>query len=868
MASKNQKQPPKLAINFLRWFCKERLFEEIEGDLFEYYQLYLQKNPHWKAKIYYCRQLLSFMRQYSIKKKTRNSKYSIMINNYFKFSFRYLKKHPTSALLNILSLSIGIACFLFIFIYVSGEFSYDRYHKDSDKIHRVVIDLVNNGERLPDATTPPALAPALKANLPEVAEATRIFPTWGSKYLMGVTPDRQFYEEYVLRVDHNFLEIFSYEILQGDLNSMLDDPSKIVLTKSMVKKYFGDEDPMGKEITFFSLDNAKKIVSGVIEDVPYNSHFHFDFLRPLHFESRNIDENWGWYNYYTYIKLKDGTIHADFEEKLQPLYLSNNPNDSISPNITYSQPLEDIHLKSSLKWELGSNNNMSNIKIFISIGVFILIISLINYLNLTIGTLSRRTKEAGVRRTFGAARGNLVSQFVIESLTVIFISILLGSLLAELTLTQMDALFGREISLFDAENLRSLVILSLVTLTFGILSGIYPAFHFSSLGKDKSIISHKKDGFFDLKRVLLIVQFTISAIMIIGTMVVYKQLNYFKKSKMGFNMDQVLIVENIESSGANPGVFKERVNQLPFVETAGYSNGVVGGLNWTFSTGYPDRFLMNYAVVSPEYMEAMEFEFVAGRNFDPARESDAQGYNFIVNEAAMKELSISPDQVGEAIPIDSNRDSLIYGTVLGVVKDFHFSNFKSEIKPYCFFYRRDEANTMAIKMNTKNLNANLEILEDLWNEMAIGVPFESYFLDQSFAKLHETEERLSKAMLGLTILSIFIALMGMLAIVNIVIKSSLKEVAVRKTLGATTGQVVNLFSKKFLTLVLIANFIGLPIAWFIMNEWLSDFAYRTVIDPILFLLAFVLTFAIAYLIVGSRSYRAANSDLTRSLMDE
>lgn len=860
--------PPRFSKRILHWFCNDQLVEEIEGDMDEYYQLYRKRFPKWRANLYYWFHLLSFIRPYSIKKNLYYLKGLIMFKNHLKFSFRYLSKHRTNALLNIMSLSIGIACFLFIFIYLDGELSYDNYHKESDRIHRVVIDLVNDGERIPDATSPPALAPAMLENIPEVEITTRVFPTWGGKFLIGATQDRQFYEEQVYRVDPEFLDIFTYEVLQGNPEELLSDPSNIVLTESMVEKYFGEENPLGKELTLFNRDNEKKIVSGVIKDVPFNSHFTFDFLIPLHFADRNIDENWGWYNYYTYVKLHDGSVHADFEEKLQPLYLANNPRDTISPNITYSQLIEDIHLKSALKWELGTNNNMSNIKIFVSIGLFILLVSLINYLNLTVGGLVRRTKEAGVRKTFGAVRSTLVGQFVTESLTVVFISLFIGGVLAQFALSGLTEIFGREISLLDPANTQTFLILSGVVIVFGILAGLYPALHFASLGEIRGMLSKKRGGVFDLKRILLIAQFAISAVMIVGTLVVYRQLQYFKNSDMGFNMDQVLIIENADIV-PNQKVLKEKITQLPFVESAGFSNGVVGGLNWTFSLGYPDGFLLNYAAVTPEYMDAMGFEFTGGRNFDEAIESDKSGLNMIVNEAALAALNLELDQVGESVPMTSNsRDSLIYGKVLGVVKNFHFSNFKEDIKPYAFFFRENPQENLAIRMNSTNVVANLEQLEGVWNELTVGVPFENYFLDQSFGELHRTEERLSNVMLYLTILSIFISFIGMFAIANIVIKSRLKEVAVRKALGATTNQVVNMFTRNFVWLVVVANLIGLPIAYIIMQEWLADFSYRTTLGPMLFILALVLTIGIAYMIVGMRSFRAATSDISERLRDE
>ncbi len=858
-------RPPKLARRLLHWFCDPYLLEEIEGDLEEYFLLLCEKSSLRKANWIYWYYVLGFLRPHSMKKSQNSNKW-IMINNYIKFSFRYISKHWASSLFNIGSLSVGIACFLFIFIYLSGEKSFDSHYEDTDRIRRVVKDFVFEGKVIPDATTPPALAPALAADLPEVERVTRIFPSWGGKFLIGTDRAHQYYEEEVFRVDPQFLDVFSYKIIAGNPSGMLSDPSNSVLTQSMARKYFGDENPIGQELTLFNDDNRKMIVSGVIEDVPHNSHFTFDFLMPIHFPDRNIDESWGWYNYYTYVKLQNGTDPGAFEEKLQPLYLKYNPADSISPPIFYSQALEDIHLKSSLKWELGANGSMSNIRIFEAVGIFILLISLINYLNLTIGGLIKRVKEVSVRKSFGAGRANLIGQFVVEAMLITLISVVVGGLIAELALTQMTDLFGRSMSLFDPDHIAPFFSIVGTVLFIGLFTGLYLAMHFSRLDEVNLHSGKGNKKSFDLRNGLLIIQFAISVVMIIGTLVVYEQLMLFKNSDMGFNKEQVLVVENADDV-ADQKVLMNQLNQLPFVKSTGLSNGIIGGINWTFSVGYPDDVLMNYALVTPDYLETMEFDLIQGRNFDESISSDAEGLTMIVNETALKELGISPDQIGQSVVLDNVQDSLIYGKIIGVVKDFHFSNFKSEIRPFAFLHRDRSLPNLMIRLSGTNLSQNIQQLENVWSDLTIGSPMESYFMDQSFEELHSNEERLAKVLLCLTILSIFIAFTGMLGIVNIAIKDRLNEIAVRKVLGAETQHVVHLLSKNFLLLVIIANAIGLPLAFWVMDAWISDFAYRITLSPLLFAAAGLVTLVLAYAIVGIRSYQAANGGLTTHLRE-
>lgn len=865
---KHDNIPPKLADRFLSWFCKDNLLEEVKGDLFEYYQMEREVRSKWRSNVSYWFHAFHFLRPFALKKIGQNSNTIIMYRSHFKFAWRNMRKHKVNSLMNMLSLSVGMACFVFIFIYIKGELSYDRFHDDADLVHRVVIDLVeSDGEILPDATTPPALAPALQANFGEIEKSVRIFPSWGNKFLMGVNEEQKFYEESVIRADANFFDVFSFPFIYGDPATSLSNPGQLVVTRSTALKYFNRIDVIGEVLTIFSMDNAKWTITGVIEDVPYNSHFKFDFLSSLTFE--NIDENWGWWNYYTYVKLIDGVDAEQFESKLPEFYKTSRPGqDNYAP--IYTQAIADIHLNSNLKWELEANGNMSNIYIFGALGVFVLLISCMNFLNLTVANSIKRLKEVGLRKVFGAQRTSLISQFLVEALLIVFLSLAIGSLLAELLFKNLGNTLGYEVSIFNIQNLPALGIIGLGGILIGLVAGLYPAIHLSSFQVSnavKGIVSKTGKSALGLRQTLLVIQFAISAIMIIGTLVVFKQLKHIQNVDLGFESEQVIVIENARGV-ANQLVFRAELEKLSNVSGTGASSGVLGGLNSTTTLGYPDGVLMNYSAVDPEYMETMDFEFVAGRNFSRDITTDAQGMNFIVNVEGLKGLGLTMEDIGKPRPMYSENDTIRNGTVLGVVKDFRFTDFKSEIKPFGFFFREGAQSVVNVKLSTADVSQTIYEIEQVWNAVSNGAPFEYFFLDAQFAQLNDQEEKLSSILVYLTFLAIFIAFIGMFAIANMTIKDKLKEIAIRKVLGASINGVSAMITKKFILLVLLANVIAAPIAYFLMQSWLESFVSRTSVSAIVFVVVIASTLAIAWLTVGFQSIRAAMSNPVNSLRQD
>ena len=672
-----------------------------------------------------------------------------------------------------------------------------------------------------------------------------------------------------MRTDSTFFDVFNFSFIHGSAGDALDQPDEIVLTESSALKHFGRTDVIGETITWYGDEENVFRISGIIEDVPENSHFKFDYLSRLTYD--NIDDNWGWYNYYTYIRLENEANIDQVKPKLQPFYDAYmDENNRHRFNVIYSQALTDIHLKSNIKWELEANGNMNNVYLFVALGLFVLLISAINYLNLTVATSLQRLKEVGVRKVFGAHRRGLIVQFIVEAFVMILLAAFLGSLMAEFFFNTLGSVLGREISILDPVNLEAYLQITGAALVLGIIASLYPAIYLSSFSVSsavKGIFKRSGKSVLGLRKVLLVVQFAIATFMLLGSIIVYKQLSFVKNADLGIDNEQVLVIENI-SAVSNQETLKTEMLKLAAVTEAGSSNAVIGGINWTFQIGYPDAFLMNYVICDPDLLETVGFEFVAGRNLSKEIESDASGFNFIVNETGLSELGLNLEDVGELRPMLSDNDSIINGTVVGVIKDFMFTDFKSEIKPFSFFYREGELSHLYLKVNTENMSQTIKDLETTWQEVAQAVPFEFFFLNDTYTALHAQEEKLSRIFLYLTGLAIFIAFVGMVAMTNITIKDRLKEIAIRKILGASTGNVTQYISRKFLVLVCISNIIAIPTGYLIMGNWLDSFAYRTNMPWTIFLLSMVLTLGIAWLTVGSQTLKAALSNPVESLRSD
>lgn len=479
-----------------------------------------------------------------------------MQEDYFKIAIRTFWKNKSFSSINITGLSIAMACFTIILLYVNNELSFDRYHKNAADIYRVVKDFVNDdGTRIPDATTPTALAPALRKDLPEVAYATRLLPAWGRKYLIQ-HGQKHFYETNLIQIDSSFFEVFDFPFVNGNKTNAFKDDQSILLTQTSAKKYFGNEDPVGKILRININNGEDYTVTGVLKDVPQNSHFTFDFLIPFAAGNRNGDNDWNGYNFYTYVLLKPNSNPNTFNKKLQPFFKEYQPQ---SKNQYYSQRLTDIHLKSNLKWELGTNGDLSYIRILIIIAVFIIVIAGINYVNLITAQSSKRAKEVGIRKVAGASQYLLVKQFLIESLCIAFLSFLISLLEVSFLLPFTNQLLHSQLTLLSADQLGLWINLIILTFAIGLLAGLYPAFYLSSFQpikvlKGKFLSSYQ--GAY-LRKGLVVFQFAISVVLINGFYIIYRQIDFITQKNLGFDKNDILLLPNEKGDSNSKAMIEE-----------------------------------------------------------------------------------------------------------------------------------------------------------------------------------------------------------------------------------------------------------------------------------------------------------------------
>jgi putative ABC transport system permease protein len=804
-----------------------------------------------------------------------------MIKNYFTIAIRNLMKHKGTSFINIFGLAVGMCCCLLIMLFVKDELSYDRHHADAGNIYRVVKDFVNDdGSRLPDATTPPALAPAMQAEIPGIASVTRVFPGWGNKFAMKYG-NKVFLEERLFRVDSSFFEVFTIPFLKGDQRTALDKPTSIVLTQSTAEKYFGNEDPMGK--TIHSANLGDLMVTGVVADVPDNSHFHFDFLISIRKFRNNPDLDWGWYNFYTYIKLNDDRDIASIEPLIQALYRKNSENGT---NVFYTQPLEKIHLGSNLKWELEANSDKLYVYVFALIALFVILIACINYINLTTARSSLRAKEIGVRKVSGAVKSLLINQFLLESMLTALVSLVLAIGLATILLPVVNQLTQKNLVLFAPSHWGVWISAVGAALLIGLLAGLYPALYLSAF-KPVAVLKGWKaqtNRLFNLRKALVVFQFTISIAMIAGTLIVMRQLNFVQRAKLGLDKEQVMIIQGVGAlqGSTNYEAFRNELSEMPAVKKLSGADGVVGGQNWANSMrakGSQSSHLVNFLSVGFDFIDVMGMEIKEGRNFsrefpadtisngDPGK-LERQSGSIILNETAVKQLGVTAPVIGKQIVWAEDEDTTYNLNIIGVVKDFHFTSFKSEIKPFAFVMEPPREGLFLAKLQGDDIQATIAAIEKKWNKYSPDRPFQYSFLDETYQQLYKSETRFKKVFLYITTLAIIIACLGLFGLAAFVTEQRTKEIGIRKVLGASVQGLVTLLSRDFIKLVLIAIILAIPATWYFMNKWLQDFAYRVDLGWWVFLLSGLIGLFIALFTVSFQAVKAAILNPVKSLRAE
>jgi len=810
-----------------------------------------------------------------------------MFKNHFKIAWRNLSRNRSHSLINLLGLAIGIACCLLIVIWVADELSYDTWNKKADRIYRVTADINFAGSHKQYSVTPAPLAEALMADFPEVETAVR-FRNYGSSLVKREV--QNFDEANIIYCDSNIFDVFSLNLIKGNPKTALAPPKTLVISEKMANKYFPNDDPIGKKLTF---DNVREYaITGVMEDMPENSHFYYDFLVSLTGGREANNGIWGSNNFHTYYVLREGTNVTAFEAKVFPHLLEK----YISPFIEqvmgksyeeiatssgafikyHYQPLTDIHLNSDLVAELNPNGNIQYVWIFSAAALFILLIACVNFMNLSTARSSIRAKEIGVRKVLGSMRSNLVNQFLVESVLMASIAFSVGIIFAQLALPYYNNLADKQLTLpFDSLAFWGISLVSM--LGVGLLAGSYPALYLSAFKPIKTLSGKflEKGGNLSLRNGLVVFQFLIAVLLIIGTLVINRQMDFIQNKKMGFDRAQILILDNAHPLGEKAFTLKKELLNNPKITKATISGYLPIPSSRSDSPMCKNQELRDDNCmqtqmwnIDEDYMATLGMELVAGRNFSPDMPTDSNAV--IINETAVKMLGLE-NPVGQKVYGDNGNfepgATLPTKTIIGVVKDFHFESLRQNIGAVSFFLN-PRASKLVLKVNTDDLPTLIAEVERNWKTFAAGQPFVYRFMDESFDQVYRSENRISSLFTIFSGLSILIACLGLFGLAAFATERRTKEIGIRKVLGASTAGLVALLSKDFLKLVFVALIIAIPIAWYMMNNWLQDFAYSTSIDWRIFAIAGFAAIAVAFFTVSFQSVKAALANPIKSLKTE
>jgi putative ABC transport system permease protein len=809
-----------------------------------------------------------------------------MLKNYITIALRNITRQKVYSFINVSGLAIGIAACILILLFVKDELSFDQYHEKSERIYRVSREWMNkDGETsLHLGHVAPPFGPLLENDFSGMIEYAVRFQSGYSPLVKANGKDIQ--EERFFFGDQNIFKVFSWKVLDGDPETALLEPNAVVLTKTTAEKYFGSENVVGKQITYnnFGLSIEMK-VTGVMEDVPLNSHFKFDFLGSFKtienvFGADNLARSWGSNNYATYLLLGEGTapeqLTAEFpgflNNHMGPLDDGRNRSDV---NRLHLWPLASIHLYSHLDSEVEPNGDIAYVYIYSIVALFILVIACINFMNLSTARSAKRAQEVGLRKVLGAVKGLLMRQFILESVIFSIISLLFAVLFVLMILPFFNDFVQKDLSLNVMENPFVALLLVGITLLVGLVAGSYPAFYLASF-QPATILkgSHKASGKkISLRSVLVIFQFWISIVLIIGVGIVQDQLEYMRKKDLGFNSDNMLVLPPSNEIYNNFESVKQRLENNPAIEQVTISSRVPSGRLLDSQGGEAEingeMVDINVRVadvhVDHEYLEQLEIPLAAGRYFDRSRASDSS-LAFIINEATVRALGW--DSSEEAIGKKFNYGSRQGGEIIGVVRDFHFESLHQPIVPIVFLVTQGRFSNVIVKVKKGMEQEALAFLQDQWQFLRPGFPFTSFYIEEQFSNQYGNEDRLHKIVKYFSGLAVLIAALGLFGLASYTAEQRIKEIGIRKVMGASVPQILILLTSSFTRLVLIAFILAIPLAWFGMDAWLSNFAFRGQLQVMSFAIGGVLALLIAWITVISQTLKAAMTNPVDSIRYE
>ena len=858
---KKHTKSPRIAGWLIQRMFPDRGGSSTLGDMIETYRLLVEDRGPLSARLWFWMQCVKSMPYFVTDELSWRMS---MIGNYLKIAFRNLRKNRTYSFLNIFGLAVGLTAFILIVLYVQHELSFDKYHENAGRMYRVVRDT--------RSFTPPPLGPALKDNFPEVEATGRLIHSTSFVVSHG---QEHFLEPEFFWADPEMFSIFSIPFIEGDPLTALKDPSAILLSQSAAEKFFADEDPMGKILAVNTQNNF--VVAGIFEDMPANSHLVMDVVVPFgaYFLIYNDDVTSWMSNYcYTYALLRGGTDPAAFESKIhpvieRPLYLQAGMKEPF-PSIYQVQPVTEIHLHSHREQEISVNNDIKYVLLFTSIAFLILFIACVNYMNLATARSIRRGKEVGMRKVVGARRGQLILQFLGESLATAFLAMGLSLIMIRFVLPAFNTLVERELSFNPVANPQLFLGLVLIVVFVGLFAGSYPALSVSGFKPitvlSRSFSRSKKGSV--LRNVLVLVQFSISIILIFGTLTVRAQLEFVKNAKMGYNREQIITLPVRDSSiRRNIEAIKTELLRNPGIAAVAAAHRLPNDIDnftsrdWTGRN--PDEpITIYYNMADSDYVELFGLEIVEGRSFSKEYSSDPGGA-FLVNETAVK-VAEWDTVIGRKMSHLGRQN----GTIVGVLKDFHLHSLHRPIEPLYLFYNPGSFSNLAIKISTADIPATLSYAESVMKRFSPGFPFAYSFFDEVFERAYLTEQRMGEIFSSFAVLAILIACLGLFGLAAFAAEQRTKEIGIRKVLGASSSRIFLLLSREFVRWVFFANLIAWPVAYFAMNRWLQNFAFRTHIGVAVFLVSGGAALLIATLTVSYQSIKSAQADPVGSLRYE
>jgi len=882
---------PRIPQKILRWYCKPELLEDIEGDIHEDYNKRYTRNGKGMARLYYVLDVIRFFRPFAVKNIFKTQINTTMFKLNTLIAFRNLAKHKLYSFINIAGLGIGIAACLIIAHYVIFQLSYDRFHDNADRLYQVQKQSFHEGEGGGiNPYTGFALGPALIKDLPEISMQSRVHPYYEGAVISKVVDSvntGSFREEALTFVEPSFLEMFSLEALQGDLSTSLDDPNSIIISESMRIKYFGNEElaVIGKVLNVnggWARGNMK--VTAVIKNLPSNSHFNFDFLLPIEkalsdeqYQSQGAD--WGWTNFYTYVMLNNAENEVAASSKMADLmqkYQGETLESDGLKVVLSIQNIRDLHLRSNVDGApegLRAPGDIKSVYFMIIIAVFILIIAWINFINLSTAKASERGLEVGIKKAMGAHKKQLVVQFLIESFWVNLIAIGLAIFLTYAAIPLLSDAIGAKLVVNLSQPFIALALVGLIFVG-PVLAGIYPAVvlsSFKTVTALKGKVVSKKSRTFSMRRGLVVFQFIISTLLIAGTFTVSKQLNFMQNQGTGMNLSQILTVKGPEVNVSRAGfeAFKNKMTQFATVESFASSRSVPGaGYNWgteVRKSGNQSSTNLHTDVtwVDENFLETFGIELISGRNFEFSQERVEHG--MIINEASLEVLGLgtAEDALNEKIILSG--DTIF---IRGVVKNHNWNSLHSDYTPATFLYRWASVDYFSLRINPANLQTTVNEVEQQFQEAFPGNPVDYYFLDDFFNRQYQADLAFASIFNAFSMFAILAACMGLFGLASYSVVQKAKEIGIRRVLGASSMEITTLFSKRYLFLMLIANVIAVPIAYFGIADWLDEFAFSINITADLFIVPVVVLLLIAAATVSFQTLRASLANPIKNLRSE